>query len=66
MNPARKGEGEVGASPRLPVDRAQAKSLAQREADRPLHRRQVDQKPCDIGLFSDDAKQLELADMTRR
>lgn len=66
MSTRRNGEGEVGASPMLPVDRVQAKSLAQRKANRPLHWRRIDQRPCDIGLFSDDAQQLDLVDMTKR
>lgn len=48
------------------VDQAQAKSRAQREAERPLSKRPFDQKPCDIGLFSDDAKQSDLVDLARR
>ena len=58
--------GGAGRQISLSVDQAQARSLAQREAERPLHRRVLEQKPCDIGLFSDAAAQTDLVDMTRR
>lgn len=41
------------------------KPYAQVKADQPL-RPAADQKPCDVGLFSDDAAQSDLVDLLRK
>jgi len=47
------------------TDPAQAKSYAQRLIEGRIKPRQP-QQPCDIGLFGDDAAQLDLIDLTNR
>lgn len=44
-----------------PLARDQA-ALAQRKANAPLKPRK-EQKPCDVGLFSDEANQIDLIEM---
>jgi hypothetical protein len=41
------------------------RELAERRARNPL-RPNVAQKPCDVGLFSDESAQLDLVDLARR
>lgn len=38
---------------------------AQRRASQPL-KPKADQRPCDVGLFSDERAQLDLVDMARQ
>jgi len=45
---------------------ARRREWIQRQADRPLSKRPIDQKACDIGLFSDDANQIDLIDLARK
>lgn len=40
----------------------EAESLAKRKAAEPL-RPEKEQRPCDIGLFSDEANQIDLEDL---
>jgi len=47
------------------VSRAGDRETAQRRADKPL-RPKMPQRPCDIGLFSDEAAQTDLVDLARR
>jgi hypothetical protein len=47
------------------ADPPQAKSFVQREADKPMLPDKP-QQPCDLGLFSDDAAQTDLVDITRK
>jgi hypothetical protein len=60
--PAMPGMTPLGFTRPLPQDHA---ALAQRKADAPLKPRK-DQAPCDVGLFSDDARQIDLLDLTGR
>lgn len=39
--------------------------LAQRRASQPL-KPKAEQRPCDVGLFSDDAAQSDLVEMARQ
>jgi len=49
----------------LPGAECREAGRAQRAADKPLMAR-VPQRPCDIGLFSDDAAQADLLDLIGR
>jgi hypothetical protein len=44
------------------AERASLATVAKRRANAPLRPKTV-QKPCDVGLFSDDADQLDLVEM---
>jgi hypothetical protein len=44
---------------------ATQRALAERRAALPL-KPKADQRPCDIGLFSDESAQLDLVDMARK
>lgn len=52
-------QGHLGFSP------ITNRELAERRAGNPL-RPDAPQKPCDVGLFSDDAAQLDLVDQARK
>jgi hypothetical protein len=44
---------------------ATQRALAERRAALPL-KPKADQRPCDIGLFSDESAQLDLVDLARK
>lgn len=47
------------------AEKATQATMAQRRADAPLKPKAI-QRPCDAGLFSDDAKQIDLVDFISR
>jgi len=54
----------AGAQSVLPGAERKPAELARRLAAGPL-KPAAEQKPCDVGLFSDDAKQLDLLQLTK-
>lgn len=56
------GMTPLGITHPLRVDQTE---IARRKAATPL-KPKTPQSPCDFGLFSDDAKQIDLVDLARR
>jgi hypothetical protein len=62
METAFRFEAGADGKPQAVIPGAEQISLAQLKARQPLRPSKA-QKPCDIGLFSDDADQLDIVDM---
>ena len=60
--PALAGMTPLGLARPLAIDQAE---IARRTAIAPLKPKTA-QRPCDFGLFSDDAKQTDLVDLARK